>query len=189
MGGERKRGRKILCKRRKLLPTEVDLPPELWREVMVRLPAKTLVRFRSVCKAWCSMIDEPDFLSMHLSVYKNNVDKNRLLVMEYSKSRYLFGFRLNSKSTSTTQFWSTTFLPLGHCNGLVLLKERDSTSDAYELFSGPHPSYKKLFYNKKREDVKGLTPNFVTFAIRSSYLRSFKWLLRRSTELTDTGSY
>ncbi|XP_021839010.1 F-box/kelch-repeat protein At3g06240-like [Spinacia oleracea] len=85
MRSRRRRNRKRKNNNCKVLPPELDLPPELWTDVLARLPAKTLVRFRCVCRAWCSKIDKPEFLSMHLSLYKNNVDKNRLLVMENSK--------------------------------------------------------------------------------------------------------
>ncbi|GAB4840844.1 hypothetical protein Ancab_021604 [Ancistrocladus abbreviatus] len=48
------------------------LPPELWIEILARLPAISLLKFRSVCKSWCSSIDDPNFVSMHITSNKDN---------------------------------------------------------------------------------------------------------------------
>ncbi|CAN6236848.1 unnamed protein product [Urochloa humidicola] len=37
------------------------------REILVRLPSVSLVRFRCVCKAWQAIIADPDFVRAHLS--------------------------------------------------------------------------------------------------------------------------
>ncbi|XP_021718981.1 F-box/kelch-repeat protein At3g23880-like [Chenopodium quinoa] len=58
-------------KRQKPLQEHHYLTPDLWREVFARSPVKTLLQFRCVCKTWCSLIDSPDFISMHLKFYKN----------------------------------------------------------------------------------------------------------------------
>ncbi|KAK9137056.1 hypothetical protein Sjap_007650 [Stephania japonica] len=38
----------------------------LAREILARLPVKSLVRFKSICKAWRAMITDHDFIEMHL---------------------------------------------------------------------------------------------------------------------------
>jgi len=53
-----------------------ELSVELVTEVLVRLPVKSLVRFRCVCKAWCSRITSPDFASLHLDRYQNHDDQS-----------------------------------------------------------------------------------------------------------------
>ncbi|XP_056688523.1 putative F-box protein At3g16210 [Spinacia oleracea] len=126
MGKTKSKRRHNNLSKSKVLPPELYLPPELWKEVLARLAVKTLLRFRAVCRSWCSMIDEPDFLSMHLTLFKNNIDKNHLLVMTsdfwgYDKIRV----RLRDNLTTTTQLGqkSKLFKILGNCNRLVLLKD------------------------------------------------------------------
>ncbi|XP_074264858.1 uncharacterized protein LOC141587303 [Silene latifolia] len=56
------------------------LPPEVWTQILLSLPAKTLLKFRCVCKSWCSIIDDPDFIHMHFQLCKFNSGNNQLLV-------------------------------------------------------------------------------------------------------------
>ncbi|XP_056682739.1 F-box/kelch-repeat protein At3g23880-like [Spinacia oleracea] len=57
------------------------LPPDLCQEILARLSVKTLLRFRCVCKYWCSIIDSSVFTYMHLNLYQNNPRKNNNLVL------------------------------------------------------------------------------------------------------------
>ena len=63
-----------------------EFPPELWVEILVRLPAKALDRFRCVSKRWRSIIDNPRFINMHLNLSKNNPNKSLLLYWECHKT-------------------------------------------------------------------------------------------------------
>ena len=42
------------------------MPDELVWEILLRLPPKTLARFKSVCRAWLAIISSPSFICMHL---------------------------------------------------------------------------------------------------------------------------
>ena len=48
-----------------------DLPDEIVLEILARLPVKSLLRFRCVCKTWYSYITNPNFISTHLLCYNN----------------------------------------------------------------------------------------------------------------------
>ncbi|XP_021747416.1 F-box protein CPR30-like [Chenopodium quinoa] len=63
-------------------PEDMKLNPDLWAEVFLKLPVKTLVRVRDVCKSWRSIIDSPDFITEHCEQFKKNSDKNQLLLVE-----------------------------------------------------------------------------------------------------------
>ncbi|XP_060208267.1 F-box/kelch-repeat protein At3g23880-like isoform X1 [Lycium barbarum] len=54
-----------------ILPT---LPSELINEILLRLPVKILLRFRSVSKSWLALISSPQFINTHLSLSANNKD-------------------------------------------------------------------------------------------------------------------
>lgn len=43
-----------------------DIPPELYQEILRYVPVESLLRFRSVCKAWCRIIDDPSFSKLHV---------------------------------------------------------------------------------------------------------------------------
>ena len=51
--------------------TKQDLPEEIVLEILARLPAKSLLRFRCVRKTWYSYITNPNFISTHLLCKSN----------------------------------------------------------------------------------------------------------------------
>ena len=51
--------------------TKHDLPEEIVLEILARLPAKSLLRFRCVRKTWYSNITNPNFISTHLLCKSN----------------------------------------------------------------------------------------------------------------------
>ncbi|KAL8471515.1 hypothetical protein ACS0TY_028962 [Phlomoides rotata] len=57
-----------------------DLPVDVIHEILLRLPVKTLMRFKCVCKHWCSIIGSPIFVNQHFS-HKSNHDC--LLIRHY----------------------------------------------------------------------------------------------------------
>ncbi|GER45775.1 F-box and associated interaction domains-containing protein [Striga asiatica] len=48
------------------------LPQEVWADVFLRLPVKTLIGIRSVCKYFDHIIRSPSFISDHLAISKQN---------------------------------------------------------------------------------------------------------------------
>ncbi|XP_057517755.1 putative F-box protein At3g28280 [Amaranthus tricolor] len=108
-----------------------SLPPELWREIFARLPAKTLLRFRCVCKSWCSVIDSPDFISLHLKLCPINSCNINLLILErLMKSgsiALLYKIRRRDTLRKTTQFMINSKFDMVYgtdmVNGLMLMED------------------------------------------------------------------
>ena len=66
------------------------LTQEIIEEILSRLPVKSLIRFKSVCKQWFSLITDPKFAKLHLNqaINKENYFNNKkLLVSIYRGNR------------------------------------------------------------------------------------------------------
>jgi F-box interacting protein len=63
----------------------VHLPQEVISEILLKLPVKTLLRCRSVCKLWLSLISDPHFTTSHFQL----ASSTRLLFIEYRDSQTL----------------------------------------------------------------------------------------------------
>lgn len=48
------------------------VPEELLNQILLKLEAKDLLRFKSVCKLWYSLISSPSFITEHMEANKNN---------------------------------------------------------------------------------------------------------------------
>ncbi|KAI7992135.1 F-box/kelch-repeat protein [Camellia lanceoleosa] len=57
-----------------------NLPEDVVNEILSRLPVKSLLRFKCVCRYWYTLIKNPDFISKHFNQENNN---GRLLVHHY----------------------------------------------------------------------------------------------------------
>ncbi|KAH0709555.1 hypothetical protein KY284_010982 [Solanum tuberosum] len=60
--------------------TSVVLPIELITEILLRLPVKPLLRFRSVSKSWLGLISSRKFVNTHLNISANNKAFHRLIL-------------------------------------------------------------------------------------------------------------
>jgi len=108
------------------------LSQDLITEILSLLPVKSLIRFQCVSKAWFALINDPNFIQMHL---ENN--RERSLIVETS-SRYYFGlqnysfvnfsneYRFDEAVKIFTPFYrreklkySQVMAVIGCCNGLV----------------------------------------------------------------------
>ncbi|XP_074265178.1 F-box/kelch-repeat protein At3g06240-like [Silene latifolia] len=118
------------------------IPPELVTQILANLPVETLIRFKCVCKSWCSIIDHPNFVSMHLKYTHVRRDKDKLLV---ALERYgHFGDRGCSLAVLQTDTLKKTsrifrikdvfgYSILGACDGLLLVQRYGPPSFKKEL--------------------------------------------------------
>ena len=121
-----------------MTPGEVHAPPpcptlpfELIEDILSRLPVKTLLRLRCVCKSWKSLISDPRFVERHLRM--SNADPNfthhRIILCSFTPN---FAIRtcsvhslFNNIPTSAIELKYPLKLPdwypqlVGSCDGLL----------------------------------------------------------------------
>jgi hypothetical protein len=80
----------IVTQRRRRLAMSDYLPDEVVVDILHRLPVKSLIRFRCVCKSWNSLIQTPAFIDSHLNQSIENNNSNNLphplLIVRYCVS-------------------------------------------------------------------------------------------------------
>ncbi|KAK3043883.1 hypothetical protein RJ639_000582 [Escallonia herrerae] len=61
-----------------------DLPHDLWFNITTRLPARSIARFRCVCKLWNSLLNDHKFIEENLNhIISNSHNHQRLLLDTY----------------------------------------------------------------------------------------------------------
>ncbi|KAH6827473.1 hypothetical protein C2S53_005270 [Perilla frutescens var. hirtella] len=76
-----------------------DVPSDLFQEILLRLPAESLLRFRAVCKSWRRTIDDPSFIKSH-TTNQQSYSCTQLLIRDSIFCR-LFSLSLDSLSIDT----------------------------------------------------------------------------------------
>ncbi|GMI79444.1 hypothetical protein like AT3G06240 [Hibiscus trionum] len=109
------------------------MPEEVILKILNRLPVKSLLRFRSVCKSWNSLISHPSFISAHLQASLSNNNTPFLLIwsIERGIDRGRDNYSLHYDNDGFGKFRQLRF-PLfdgvsgssvvGSCNGLICLQ-------------------------------------------------------------------
>ncbi|XP_071711658.1 F-box/kelch-repeat protein At3g06240-like [Rutidosis leptorrhynchoides] len=106
-------------------------PPEIIESILRRVPAKSLGRFKSVSKPWCSLISNPKFIKTHLLTNQNNhKHKTPKLILISDTTKSLYSLDINTETAKELTFPPHQILweeILGSCNGLVLAKDENDT--------------------------------------------------------------
>ncbi|CAJ2638624.1 unnamed protein product [Trifolium pratense] len=125
------------------LPT---LPFDLIPEILSRLPVKSLLQFRCVCKSWKSLISDSKFAKKHLTLstmhtlhcisYRHNV---HVLLKSYSLDYVL-------TNITQTQFPSSdsNVLLVGSCNGIIFLVSDGKDLVQLQLWNPSIRKFKEL---------------------------------------------
>ncbi|XP_010529479.1 PREDICTED: F-box protein CPR30-like [Tarenaya hassleriana] len=96
------------------------IPMDIVKDIFLRLPPKTLVRFRVLAKPYCDLIDSPDFIASHLD---RTLRTNRHLMILLRGALHLYSVDLDSLDDVTdVELPMKTGGPtevFGSCNGLV----------------------------------------------------------------------
>ncbi|XP_043693193.1 F-box protein CPR1-like [Telopea speciosissima] len=105
------------------------LPEDLIVEILSRLPVKSLLRFRCVCKPWCVLITDPTFVKMHIN--RSLATNSNLIFILIKPSFNLQFFNLNDGDEQLEAAVEIDHPPLynsefkaelvGSCNGLLCI--------------------------------------------------------------------
>ncbi|KAI9126957.1 hypothetical protein K1719_001516 [Acacia pycnantha] len=125
------------------------LPEEIIRNILIRLPVKSLIRLGCVCKRWKNLIIRtPSFISDHL--HYSSTHQNPSLLLQRRYGIWLLDSKMELHEVENVPFIdsSTTFRIVGSSNGLLCIKV-----DRYYVFS---PSL--LLWNPATREVRQLPP-------------------------------
>ncbi|KAL8492972.1 hypothetical protein ACS0TY_024249 [Phlomoides rotata] len=89
-----------------------DIPSELFREILSRVPAGTLLRFRCVSMAWKTTIDDPTFIRLHLH---HQIQAPSSTVVGH------FILRASPLKHNPCDGWTKCLV--GSCNGIMMLSD------------------------------------------------------------------
>ncbi|KAL9154515.1 hypothetical protein ABFS82_10G120100 [Erythranthe guttata] len=109
-----------------------DIPSELYHNILRRVPADALLRFRAVCKEWRRLIDDPSFIRFHAD---NQISTTTLLIRNSNGTR-VYSLSLDSLNNINDAhqvidvmseralyfigLYEIPCLPMASCNGLML---------------------------------------------------------------------
>ncbi|XP_059452671.1 F-box/kelch-repeat protein At3g23880-like [Corylus avellana] len=133
------------------------LPNEVVVEILIRLPVKSLVRFRCVCKDWCSLISSNAFIAAHtnraLSRSGDNNTSSRLLfrygqviffnILGHRQFEHFslrsddgsFGNLIRLKYPHQGAFFDVYYNIVGSWNGLICFAFDHPAHSAYRLWN------------------------------------------------------
>ncbi|GLU15702.1 hypothetical protein SLE2022_321720 [Rubroshorea leprosula] len=114
------------------------LPLDVISDIFLRLPVKTLVRFKCLSKPCCAVIDDRDFIRLHL--YRSKKTKSNLGLILKALNLYTVDFDTLDAAVSIDHPFSFACgtEAFGSCNGLIALRNSEK---CLALFN---PSTKKL---------------------------------------------
>ncbi|OMP04696.1 hypothetical protein COLO4_09400 [Corchorus olitorius] len=89
--------------------SEDEIPFDLMEGILCRLPVKSLLRFKRVCRQWLLLIKDPKFIKLHLQRSTQTRTHTNLVAV----------------AVGLNQIWS---LDLSACNGLLCLANQERTT-------------------------------------------------------------
>ncbi|KAF9614662.1 hypothetical protein IFM89_019790 [Coptis chinensis] len=107
------------------------LPDDIIEEILSRLPVKSLLKLRCVCKSWCTLISDPNFINLHLKHSLENNDQT-ILRGHLASEVYLLEckqrlVKLDSPPNLSMPSFMYNDGTLSCCNGLVCLTDDGNT--------------------------------------------------------------
>ncbi|XP_043721160.1 F-box protein CPR1-like [Telopea speciosissima] len=145
-----------------------NLSEDLILDILSRLPVKSLLRFRCVCKAWCALITDPDFVKMQLS-RSLATNTNLILILEEYRKIFSVDFDVCEQEAAVKldhPFKSPIgYLVLASCNGLVCMFDDDGIVSEFRK----EEVYGTFLWNLSTKTHKKLPFTPIEFPINSRY--------------------
>ncbi|CAN0897024.1 F-box protein CPR1 [Linum grandiflorum] len=117
------------------------IPIEIVTGILLRLPVESLVRFRSVCKEWRSIIDSPSFSELQIQ-HSTSTTKNAILFLVQDNNQLIFKDFVDGLHRQTLIDFQqdATGDPLGNhttlygsCNGLLCVGYKSDMALIYTV--------------------------------------------------------
>ncbi|KAJ8444619.1 hypothetical protein Cgig2_023682 [Carnegiea gigantea] len=99
-----------------------NFPMDVMYTILTLLSVKSLLRFRSVCKTWCNLIDSPGFIKFHLDRSLASNSNHSLIFTQRNDSWSLYQVHdldTLSSATKITCPGTRISIIIGACNGLI----------------------------------------------------------------------
>nr|XP_043614680.1 F-box/kelch-repeat protein At3g06240-like [Erigeron canadensis] len=128
----------------------ISMPTEIMEEILLRLPVKSILRFRIVSKQWHSFISHPSFIKLHftLSTSKNLHTSLLIAGFDWTSKRQFLGTAPHNGGP-VMAFWNDYRIFINskpqHLNGLVLFTTNGfipNTNHPYIFNPSTRKSYK-----------------------------------------------
>ncbi|KAL6642974.1 hypothetical protein ACP70R_021155 [Stipagrostis hirtigluma subsp. patula] len=175
------------------------LPDDMVFQVLLRLPVRSLLRFRSVCTSWYATITSPYFVRRHAELSSAAAGASSMLILPRQRlpwplrmrgvGLYLYPGRGAVAELMHERFWSTgvvPWMPPAHLDGLVVIPSYDSqifvcnpaTREFAALPRGGAPDclgYQKVGF--------GLDPSSGRYKVVRCYLRDYDYVTLTATSV------
>lgn len=136
----------------------VRLAEEIIEEILLRLPVKSLLRFRCVCKAWCTLISQPQFTRAHLCRQRTH-PITQILVPPSVDSQPNDGFSVDLEFPLGLSSSKGSTAILDSCHGLLCLV------DGFYGFHIHQPPHELVLWNPSTRQSNHLPfPSFVNYS-------------------------
>ncbi|XP_059661238.1 F-box protein CPR1-like [Cornus florida] len=126
------------------------LPQELFTDICTRLPIKTIVQIRCVCKSWNALIKNPNFITAHINRTVADTKKTQLLLLRYHsqhENEERFSIRCDNETFDECMAFDDSYACwphshyriVGSCNGLICFSDDlngNTTYSHYDFFHG-----------------------------------------------------
>ncbi|KAL3628805.1 hypothetical protein CASFOL_027851 [Castilleja foliolosa] len=130
--------------------------------ILTRLPVKSILRCKSVCKPWLKFLSSPEFIQLHYAQF-SSVPKNQSFIVQRTNCSWsdrntisLFSIESGDKNPTILDHPLDRYSVdiVGCCNGLVCLKAQASNSDGFVLWNPALKLFKEVFLNPPGVDER-----------------------------------
>ncbi|XP_057425805.1 F-box/kelch-repeat protein At3g23880-like [Lotus japonicus] len=125
----------------------VSLPDDLIPLILVRLPVRSLLRFKSVCKSWLSLISNTQFAKSHFDLAAAPTHRLLLKRINVGSEIQSLDFEASLRDDSAVvnlkfpPYSAPFYLALGSCRGLILLAKMMGPSAGDLIVWNPSNSF------------------------------------------------